>query len=185
LFIFKKEIELSGKNRIARFEGLKFPKKLYNKLADKDINLLINVYSGRKASEDNLLDCGIMEAKVSKLANKRFALGCKLIAETTANPTATSTTPIACYALPDPGAAPAPKLALLVSCTEDGQIEWAGQPMKDFDELMAKFRELLSDMLKKGAKELPDIETEGCMMGASGEIRTLYEELKAELLKTK
>jgi hypothetical protein len=109
LFITKKEIELTGKNRIARFEGLKFPKKLYDKLADKDINLLINVYSGRKASEDNLLSCGIMEAKVSKLVNKRFTLGCKLIAETTANPAATSTTPIACYALPDPGAAPTPK----------------------------------------------------------------------------
>jgi hypothetical protein len=185
LFISKKEIELSGNNRIARFEGLKFPKKLYNKLADKDINLLINVYSGRKASQDNLLDCGIMEAKVSKLVNKRFTLGCKLIAETTANPAATSTTPIACYALPDPGEAPTPKLALLISCTEDGQIEWAGQPMKDFDELMANLRTLLTDRLKQGAKELPDIETEGCMMGASGEIRTLYEELKAELLKTK
>jgi len=183
LFIAKKEIELSGGNRIARFEGLKFSKKVYNKLADKDISLLINIYSGRKASEDNLLDCGILEIKASKLMNKRFTLGCKLIAETSTNPTATATTPIACYALPDPGEAPAPKLALLVSCTETGQIEWAGQPMKDFDELMAIFRTLLTDLLKKGAKELPDIQTEGCLMGSSGEIRTLYEELKMELLK--
>lgn len=81
MFIAKKEIELTGDNRIAKFEGLKFSKAMYDKLADKDITLLINVYSGRKSSSDNLLDCGIVEANVSKLINKRFTVGCKLIEE--------------------------------------------------------------------------------------------------------
>lgn len=81
MFITKKEIELTGDNRIAKFEGLKFSKAMYDKLADKDITLLINVYSGRKSSDDNLLDCGIVEAKASKLMNKRFTLDCKLIEE--------------------------------------------------------------------------------------------------------
>jgi len=81
MFITKKDIELSGDNRIAKFEGLKFSKAMYDKLADKDITLLINVYSGRKSSSDNLLDCGIVEANASKLMNKRFTVGCKLIEE--------------------------------------------------------------------------------------------------------
>jgi len=81
MFITKKEIELTGDNRIAKFEGIKFSKAMYDKLADKDITLLINVYSGRKSSDDNLLDCGIVEAKASEFINKRFSLGCKLIEE--------------------------------------------------------------------------------------------------------
>ncbi len=79
MFITSKEIELTGNNRIARFEGLKFSKKAYDKLADKDISLLINIYSGRKSSQDNLLDCSILEMKASQFGGKRSVLDCKLI----------------------------------------------------------------------------------------------------------
>lgn len=85
MFMTKKDIELTGDNRIARFEGLKFSKAAYEKLADKDISMLINIYSGRKSSDNNLLDCGIMEDKASKFRNKRFTLGCKLIEEPAQN----------------------------------------------------------------------------------------------------
>lgn len=181
MFIVNKEIELSGDNRIARFEGLKFPKATYAKLADKDISLLINVYSGRKSSENNLLDCGIMEDRASKFRNKRFMLGCKLIEEPAQNNLGTSGFPIACYALPAPGSDQKP--ALLVTCTKSGQIEWAGQPVKDYDALEAILRPLLTNMVKNGARELPDLKTEGCLMGNSGEIRDIYNDLKSEVLK--
>jgi len=92
--IINKEIELTGDNRIARFEGLKFSKATYEKLADKDIRVLINVYSGRKSSDNNLLDCGIMEDKASKFRNKRFTLGCKLIEEPAQNNVGVSGFPI-------------------------------------------------------------------------------------------
>ncbi len=48
--------------------------------------------------------------------------------------------------------------------------------------LKAAIRPVLADMVKNGAKELPGIETQGCMMGTSGAIRDMYEELKGEAL---
>ncbi|WP_373552756.1 DUF3298 and DUF4163 domain-containing protein [Haliscomenobacter sp.] len=74
---------------------------------------------------------------------------------------------------------------IVVTCSEKGEMELAGKPMEDFDALKATLQALLAEKLKSGAKEFPSIKTEGCMMGASGEIRSMYEELKAELLKTK
>jgi hypothetical protein len=74
------EIELSG-SRIAKFENIKFSKKLYDSIADKNIRLLINIYSGRRSSENNLLDCDILEDSVSGIANKKFVLKGKLIGE--------------------------------------------------------------------------------------------------------
>lgn len=41
--------------QIASFKGLKFSRKIYDQLADKNIDLGVNVYSGRKSSPDNLL----------------------------------------------------------------------------------------------------------------------------------
>jgi hypothetical protein len=181
MMVANQEIELTGDDRIARFEGITFPKRLYDKLADKDVRLLINVYSGRQSSDDNLLNCAILEAKASQVRNKRFVLGCSLIAENTQS----ASYPFACYALPEPGATPDKKPVLLVTCTEKGQIEWAGQPVKDYAALKAAIRPVLADLIKKGAKELPGIQTEGCMMGNSSEIGSMYEELKSELLKKK
>lgn len=179
LLVAKQEIELVGDKRLARFEGIKVHKNLYDKLADKDVRLLINVYSGRRASDDNLLSCGLLEAKVSQIENKRFVLGCTLIAESTQS----ANYPIACYALPEAGAAPDQKPALLVTCTEAGQLEWAGRPMKDYAALKAALRPVLTDLLKKGAAELPGIQTEGCTMGNSNEIQSMYEKLKNELTR--
>ena len=43
--------------------------------------VLINVYSGRKASKDNVLDCGIYEGPLSTIADSVVPIDCKLIAE--------------------------------------------------------------------------------------------------------
>ena len=64
---------------IAKFEGVKFSKALYDSLADKDIQLLINVVSGRKSTKDNLLNCDILEDKMSHIKGKRFTIKGKLI----------------------------------------------------------------------------------------------------------
>lgn len=181
--VVNKNIELTGNNRIARFEGLKFDKSLLGKMEDKDISLLINIYSGRKSSPDNLLDCGILEIKASQLANKRFTLGCQLIEETPTGAASLSSLPAACYVLPEGGAAPKKPLNFLVDCTESGELQFAGTPVKNYEALMATLRPLLTKMIKDGRKaaELPGIETQGCMMGNSGAIRDYYDELKAEL----
>lgn len=177
--VLNKEIELSGGQRVARFDGLKFPRTIYEKLKDKDIELLINVFSGRKSSEDNLLDCGLLQITASQLKDKRFTLGCKLIEE----PAGSADGPIACYALPEAGSAPDALPSLLVECSERGEISFAGNPVADFEALKSVLRAALVDWKKNGGTAMPGITVSGCMMGASGEIRTLYEELVAEMSK--
>ncbi len=65
--------------QVAKFDGITFSKKIYDQLADKDIDLGVNVYSGRKSSPDNLLDCESLFDKISKVVNKKFTLKGKLI----------------------------------------------------------------------------------------------------------
>lgn len=43
--------------------------------------LLINVYSGRKSSPDNLLDCGIYEGSLKAVQGQSIPISCKLIGE--------------------------------------------------------------------------------------------------------
>lgn len=47
----------------------------------KNIQVLINVYSARRSSQDNLLDCGIFEDTVAKAQARPIAISCKLIGE--------------------------------------------------------------------------------------------------------
>lgn len=75
------EKELKGDERTAKIEGVKFSKALYDSLADKDIQMLINVYSGRRSTKVNLLDCDILQDKMSVLKGKKFTLKGKLIGE--------------------------------------------------------------------------------------------------------
>jgi hypothetical protein len=78
LFLVSHEIELNNE-RLARFEKIKFPKELYDLLENKDIELLINVFSGRKSSIYNLLDCDILQDSMSNIKGKRFKIKGKLI----------------------------------------------------------------------------------------------------------
>jgi hypothetical protein len=43
--------------------------------------LLVNVYSGRKSSDDNLLDCAIFEGPLKSVENKTIPIACRLIGE--------------------------------------------------------------------------------------------------------
>ena len=43
--------------------------------------VLVNVYSGRKSSKDNVLDCGVYEGPLSTVADSVVPIDCKLIAE--------------------------------------------------------------------------------------------------------
>lgn len=78
LFVAAAQRELFT-GRVAVFEGIRFAKKTFALLADKDITLLINIYSGRHASKDNVLNCDILEDKMSMVKNRRFVLKGKLI----------------------------------------------------------------------------------------------------------
>lgn len=179
--VLNTNIELKGNQRVARFEGLKFSKNLLPQMEDKDVNLLINVYSGRRSTQDNLLDAGIVEMKASEFGNKRLVLPCKLIDEKQ-GATTTAGYPEACYALPEAGAASQP-LRFLVECSENGAMQFAGKPVQNYEALMATLRPLLLDKLKRGTKaaDLPGITTSGCMMGNSGAIQDSYNDLLASL----
>ena len=80
LYFASHSIELTDK-RLARFENIKFSKDLYDLLDDKDIMVLINVFSGRKSTGDNLLDVDILQGTISEIKGKKFTLNGKLIGE--------------------------------------------------------------------------------------------------------
>jgi hypothetical protein len=65
--------------QVARFDNLKFPKKLYDQLADKDVDLTVNIYTGRKSSQNNLITGDILSDKISSVINRHFTLKLKLI----------------------------------------------------------------------------------------------------------
>ncbi len=65
----------------ARFDNAKIAKKDFEKLDSKDIQILINVYSGRKSTDDNLLDCEILQEPISKVRQQNNVLKGKLIYE--------------------------------------------------------------------------------------------------------
>jgi len=77
---------VADSNGVAGFEGIRFAKAIYDSLADKDIRVLINVYSGRRSASDNLLDCGMLADKMSAVKGKKIVLEGKLINETDSLP---------------------------------------------------------------------------------------------------
>ncbi len=65
--------------QVARFDNVKFQNKTYDQLADKDVYLTVNVYTGRKSSKDNLLNVDFLSDKISNIINKHLTLKGKLI----------------------------------------------------------------------------------------------------------
>jgi hypothetical protein len=118
--------------------------------------------------------------KASNFGNKRYVLGCKLTTEQQKDDT-NMDNPLACYALPPAEEMKRETPSFLVNCDSVGNISFADNPMKDLDALKAALRPHLKEWIDRGAKELPGIETEGCMMGSSGAIRDMYDELVAEM----
>jgi len=77
-FVASAEKEISGTEPV-RFENVKFSRKIYNQLVDKNVDFNINVFSGRRSSKDNLLNGGYLFGKVSELVNQQSTINCKLI----------------------------------------------------------------------------------------------------------
>ena len=73
-------IELTD-SRIARFQGVKISKKMYESLFNLDIQLLINVYSGRRSSKMNFLDVRTLQKSISEFKDQKFVLTGTLIGE--------------------------------------------------------------------------------------------------------
>jgi hypothetical protein len=65
--------------QVARFDSIKFSKAIYDQLADKDIDVDVNVVSGRKSDQNNLLNCDPMFDKISNVVNRQFIINGTLI----------------------------------------------------------------------------------------------------------
>lgn len=65
--------------RTAKFTGIKFARQLYERLDDKDLNLLVNVFSGRKSTEYNLLSCTTIQERISSVAGQTRVVSGHLI----------------------------------------------------------------------------------------------------------
>ena len=79
-YVASAEKEISY-GQIARFDKIKFSKKTFDQLVDKNVYLNAFVYSGRKSSPNNLLDCNIIADSISNIVNKKFTITGKLIGD--------------------------------------------------------------------------------------------------------
>ena len=75
--------KLVDSNNIAKFNDTKISQRHWNQLSNKDYYLTINVFSARKTYKDNLLSCGVPEARISTFADKTIEVHCWLIGEST------------------------------------------------------------------------------------------------------
>lgn len=75
----RREIELPGAGT-ARFDGRAVAKDKLGLIADAP-QVNINVYSGRKTSDDNLLNCDMFQDSVKLAASKPIQLHCALLTE--------------------------------------------------------------------------------------------------------
>jgi hypothetical protein len=71
-------IELFDK-RIARFENVKISKDEFQLLSDKNFEVLINVFTGRRTTSSNLLNTDILQDGIETIKAKKHILKGKLI----------------------------------------------------------------------------------------------------------
>jgi hypothetical protein len=74
----KKEI---APGATATFDSVKLDQPMMKWMDSQGPQLLINVYSGRKSSPDNLLDCGIYEGPLKAVQSQSIPISCKIIGE--------------------------------------------------------------------------------------------------------
>jgi hypothetical protein len=65
----------------ATFDRIKLDQALVKWFDSQGPQLLINVYSGRKSSPNNLLVCGIYEGSLKAIQGQTIPISCKLIGE--------------------------------------------------------------------------------------------------------
>ena len=63
----------------ARFGEIKLDEDVLAQTDGQQPQLLINVYSGRKSSRNNLLDCGVYSGSLQSAQGKSIPIACKLI----------------------------------------------------------------------------------------------------------
>ena len=78
--IGKKTIETT-KERVIEFDNCKISKGVLEILKNKTYDVRISVVSGRKSSEDNLLDCNFIQENIEKIKKQNIKINVKLIAE--------------------------------------------------------------------------------------------------------
>jgi hypothetical protein len=76
----EEDVDLPGAGT-ASFTGAAIQAVRLPFIKDGAIQVLINVFSGRKSTNSNLLDCGFFEGSVAEAAKKPLTLQCSLIAE--------------------------------------------------------------------------------------------------------
>lgn len=69
------------------------PVSTVNQLASKDYKVNVNVFSGRRSSQDNLLACDFFDGKISKI-QPDITLKCGLIGEYTSQYINSSSSPV-------------------------------------------------------------------------------------------
>jgi hypothetical protein len=175
--VVDQKIELTGSNRLAKFTGLKFSKAMYEKLSpkDKDLDLLINVVSGFKSSEDNLIDCGLLSEKLSLVANQKHLITCTTIK---ASPTEGEIAPKQSAKGDKPSTVKAKSSAKTVvpqiTVNEKGEIVLNGKKTS-IDHLKKDLQSLLSTLPSiPSAISSKSIGTVG--MGTRHEVQTLVDE---------
>lgn len=72
--------ELTGSGRTTQFDDLAIVSETVEQLTSRDYIVNINVFSGRRSSDDNLLACDVFESKMSNL-QPGVTLRCGLIGE--------------------------------------------------------------------------------------------------------
>ena len=65
----------------AVFDAIKPDAALVKWVDNQGLQLLINVYSGRKSSQNNLIDCGLYEGPLKDVRGQSIPIACKLIGE--------------------------------------------------------------------------------------------------------
>jgi hypothetical protein len=65
----------------ATFSRVQVKRDAFEQTDKNDPQVLINVFSGRKSSKDNLLDCGIYQGPLKSIELSSAAISCKLIGE--------------------------------------------------------------------------------------------------------
>lgn len=67
--------------QVAKFDDIKFSKKTFDQLTEKNFYVTAFVYSGRKSSPNNLLDCSLIADSVSNIVNRKLTITGKLIGD--------------------------------------------------------------------------------------------------------
>jgi hypothetical protein len=61
-------------SRIARFDHIIISKEVLNELVDTNVEILINVYTGRRSSSVNLITCDLLQEGIETIKGKRYVL---------------------------------------------------------------------------------------------------------------